>query len=115
MIHIEQLPNEYFTSMDDAEVKLLALQLGVLDRIQVNGPLPGSMFYEFTTHPRHWILIVLHAGHRNPDDNGYTFQSWPKSAMTKAEYDLACSDYREGIGMHHQQRKNFLPPGRPQS
>lgn len=77
-------PNELIEITNDHDAKALLLQLGVLDKFSQRGPLADkwSEALHFTTHPTHWVLARLYTGFKNPADNGYVVQCFPKSRFS---------------------------------
>lgn len=103
--------NAQFFIENDADVKLIMLQLGVPDLFAkaVQGEKPSHIFAAFDNHPTHWLLISLYSGipdyspnhtvHkliRKASPNGLLFIASPKTTTNKEHFLKQLSELREG-------------------
>ena len=100
-----------FIIENDADVKLIMLQLGVpdlfADAAQSAGP--SHLFVAFDNHPTHWLIVSLYMGvpdyspnhniHKlvgNASPNGLLFSAFAKEGMARAQFLKKVRDLVEG-------------------
>lgn len=81
-------------SLDDEQVKAIALRFGIEEFFQKpdlapNGPTsdkPAQINpYIYNLHPTHVFLFIRWSHAPNPADNGFGFYAWPRSQFTRPQ------------------------------
>ena len=76
---LNQHPNKAFRVLNDANVKKLLFELGLLDKF--SGKVPGVQYpvESVTGHcSTHYIFALRFSGQPKPEDNGYAVYCLPK-------------------------------------
>lgn len=115
MLNASALPPVPFREADDETVKLLALQLGIIDRLK-EPPAGHSrvLIYTVEDHKTHWLTFARHAGHANPADNGFELHAWPKALFSQEDWEEALYQYKQRLGLVTESYQKVRPP-RPYS
>lgn len=112
---LEQLrehPDEVVNSTIDDDARALLQEFGLLakfDKQTTNsGPLsrPSGANIQLVGHPTHWICVTRFFGCELPADNGFITVCFPKSRVTRAEFDRHMEaeqreDFPEGYIKQH--------------
>ena len=106
-MNASNLPDEIVEVFDDATVKLIAMQIGVLDRILNH---PQTYIYVVPDHATHWMTFASYAGFKNPADNGFYLRAHPKSRYSEREWKESTSALMEAGGMDIQGAEFLDPP-----
>jgi hypothetical protein len=102
-------PDEELSLLVDSEIKLIAMQLGILERIEPRTHL-STFFYSVDDHATHWLTFVRYQGFQNPADNGLHLLGWPKSRYSKRDFALALSAHMRAQNLDIQEAEFFDPP-----
>jgi len=106
---LTETPDEVRLITDDADVKLLMIQLDMLDATlaqetahRAKYPVRSGTRALARNHPTHWIAVDSFWGFANPTDNGYAALCYPKSKYTKLEFienevDRAFGDFDTSV------------------
>jgi len=86
---LQNAPDEQFDIDDDADAKVLLLELGILDKFTTKLPShETTQAVVYREHPTHHILALLYAGHSNPVDNGFFVFCLPRSRFSPEQFQL---------------------------
>jgi hypothetical protein len=97
MTPISDTPDEVRSIIDDADAKLLLMQLGIIEKLLEHGKaLKESNVAGFSKshaatayspdHPTHWIMATYCSGFTNPTDNGFMVDCIPKSRCSFEQF-----------------------------
>jgi hypothetical protein len=85
-IDVQNLPDEALIILEDSTVKLLLLQLGILDQfVFPTNSDAGSFLLPISDHKTHWITPGIFRGFSEAKENGYMFLAWPKSTLSRKQ------------------------------
>ncbi|MSU62412.1 MAG: hypothetical protein EXS31_08450 [Pedosphaera sp.] len=94
MTPLTDTPNEFRRILDNAEAKVVLIQLRLIDKLLEHGTRPvgvslsepwSSRVYS-TDHPTHWIVADYFCGFANPADNGFVVDCIPKSRVSLDQF-----------------------------
>ena len=117
-INAHDLPDRPLVILDNAVVKFLLLQLGVLDRFQFPAESEAATFFlPIGDHKTHWIIPAIFRGFEEPKENGYMFIAWPKARVSRKQAEtLARAALKKHAGiMIPKNRMLFNPTPAPDS
>jgi hypothetical protein len=91
---LSETPNEFRRILDNAEAKIVLMQLGIMEKLLEYATRPVGMSLSepwsariySTDHPTHWIVADYFTGFANPADNGFAVACIPKSQVTLEQF-----------------------------
>jgi hypothetical protein len=92
---LTETPDEVRTIRDDADAKILLVQLGIIDKFsKPPGLAKGAVTLCHSDHPTHWIVATRFFGHPKTTDNGFDVICCPKSRFSPADMDTVLADIK---------------------
>jgi len=89
------LPDRNVMSIDDEQVKSIALELGIPLRVRTGrgdgaGPHFNAIFRQTATH---WLIFAEWFGHEKSADNGYGLVGWAKSKCSPESAIISAGEF----------------------
>jgi hypothetical protein len=102
--------NETVSIRDDRNARAFLVEHGIQQPETSHLTEPSVALVEDRRNPTHWIVCMIHVGHKNPADNGYLIHCLPKSRFNHDMYKefistlIIDSRLRDELGGGHTQK-----------